>query len=332
MFRAETCSVIKTLDTSSAAMRLRALLLLGLLHATAALHPHLRAAASPRQQRHAPWAVRMDEGRGAQISKLEATLEELDAAGIDPEVIGPLRDELTQLKLAQKLAELKAGIQGLKSEPAVASPAASSAATDTPAAMPMSPASRAAAARPPPAPAPPPPPPPVFPLFPWTSALGVGGQRCAVLFYAYDGPKIAEAMLDTFEDEAAEFAACGCALVGVRKVERGDAADERKAADYEARFPSFNFVRGLDGMDELRRDMGWDMNWLQAERDLYYSPTVALLEPDGGLRVVVALSGLSPSQVLGQVLRELHVAVPSESDVISFAESEANMQVLLCHG
>ena len=55
---------------------------------------------------------------------------------------------------------------------------------------------------------------------------------------------------------------------------------------------------------------------------------MALLEPDGGLRVVVALSGLSPSQVLGQVLRELHVAVPSESDVISFAESEANMQAL----
>ena len=41
-------------------------------------------------------------------------------------------------------------------------------------------------------------------------------------------------------NQAAEFAACGCALVGVRKVERGDAADERKAADYEARFPSFN--------------------------------------------------------------------------------------------
>ena len=42
------------------------------------------------------------------------------------EVIGPLREELTQLKLAEKLAELKEGIQGLKSEPAVASPAASS--------------------------------------------------------------------------------------------------------------------------------------------------------------------------------------------------------------
>ena len=165
----------------------------------------------------------------------------------------------------------------------------------------MSPASRAAAARPPPAPAPPPPPPPAFPLCSWASTVGVEGQRCAVLFYAYDGPKIAEAMLDTFEDEAAEFAACGCALVGVRKVEPGDAADERKAAEYAARFPSFNFVRGLEGMLELRRDMGWDASWLQAERQLYYNPTVVLLDPDGGMRLVESLSGLSPSQVLGQV-------------------------------
>ena len=147
------------------------------------------------------------------------------------EVIGPLREELQQLKLAEKLAELKQGIEGLKAgdaavaavEEAVAAPAAPSAATPAPAAMPMSPASRAAAARPPPAPLPPPPPPPAFPLCSWASTVGVEGQRCAVLFYAYDGPKIAEAMLDAFEDEAAEFAACGCALVGVRKVERGDA-------------------------------------------------------------------------------------------------------------
>jgi len=146
-------------------------------------------------------------------------------------VIGPLREELQQLKLAEKLAELKQGIEGLKAgdaavaavEEAVAAPAAPSAATPAPAAMPMSPASRAAAARPPPAPLPPPPPPPAFPLCSWASTVGVEGQRCAVLFYAYDGPKIAEAMLDAFEDEAAEFAACGCALVGVRKVERGDA-------------------------------------------------------------------------------------------------------------
>ena len=99
--------------------------------------------------------------------------------------------------------------------------------------------------------------------------------------------------------------------------------------------------------------MGWDANWLQAERQLYYNPTVVLplplalplaltqaerqlyynptvvlLDPDGGMRLVENLSGLSPSQVLGQVLRQLHVAVPSESETISFAEAEANMQAL----
>ena len=63
---------------------MRRTMLLGLLGAAAALHPQLRAAARPRQQRHAPWSVRMDEGgRGAKIAKLEATLEELDAAGIE---------------------------------------------------------------------------------------------------------------------------------------------------------------------------------------------------------------------------------------------------------
>ena len=89
-------------------------------------------------------------------------------------------------------------------------------------------------------------------------------------------------------------------------MEPGDAADERKAGEYAARFPSFNFVRGLDSMLELRRDMGWDANWLQAERQLYYNPTVVLLDPDGGMRLVENLAGLSPSQVLGQVLRQLH--------------------------
>ena len=69
---------------TAVAMPHRALQLLGLLHATAALHPHLRAVASPRHQRHAPCSVRMDEARDAKITKLEATLAELDAAGIDP--------------------------------------------------------------------------------------------------------------------------------------------------------------------------------------------------------------------------------------------------------
>ena len=67
----------------SAPAAMRRTMLLGLLGTAAALHPQLRAAARPRQQRHAPWSVRMDEGRGAKIAKLEATLEELEAAGID---------------------------------------------------------------------------------------------------------------------------------------------------------------------------------------------------------------------------------------------------------
>ena len=61
--------------------------------------------------------------------------------------------------------------------------------------------------------------------------------------YAYDGPKLVEGLLETFEDEAAEFAACGCALVAVRRV--GDGSDVRKAAEYEERFPSINFVNGV---------------------------------------------------------------------------------------
>ena len=166
-------------------MSLRVVLLFGLLHGAAALHFQLRTAASPRLQRRAQ-CVRMDEGRGAKIAKLEATLEELDAAGIDQEVIGPLRKDLAELKLA----DLKEGIQGLKADldvPPAAPPATPPPATPLPDVMPMSPASRAAASQPPPAPRAPPAPPPQFPLFPWTAALGVEGQRCAVLFYAYDG-------------------------------------------------------------------------------------------------------------------------------------------------
>ena len=43
---------------------------------------------------------------------------------------------------------------------------------------------------------------PDFEPFPSNSALAVGGQRCAILFYAKDGIPKAEALLETFEDEA----------------------------------------------------------------------------------------------------------------------------------
>ena len=190
-------------------------LLVGLLQAHAL---HLHAPLHLRAQRR-PLSLFMDEDRGAKIDKLQTTLKELDAAGIDQSVLEPLRKELADLKVA----DLKENIDALKSDMGM-----------------------------PPAPplAPPPPPPAAFPRFPSVAELGVEGQRCAVLFYAYDGPKLVEAMLETFEDEAAQFAACGCALVAVRRVQTGDPGDERKAAEYEERFPSFNFVRGLD---ELHR-------------------------------------------------------------------------------
>ena len=44
-----------------------------------------------------------------------------------------------------------------------------------------------------------------------------------------------EQLLEAFEDEAAEFASCGCALVAVRRVE-GTGSDSRKAAAYAERF------------------------------------------------------------------------------------------------
>lgn len=48
-----------------------------------------------------------------------------------------------------------------------------------------------------------------------------------------------------FLSQAAEYAACGCALVAVRRVEATDFF-RRKCEEYEERFPSFNFVEGLE--------------------------------------------------------------------------------------
>ena len=54
----------------------------------------------------------MDEDRGAKIDKLQTTLKELDAAGIDQSVLEPLRKELADLKVA----DLKENIDALKSD------------------------------------------------------------------------------------------------------------------------------------------------------------------------------------------------------------------------
>jgi len=146
--------------------------------------------------------------------------------------------------------------------------------------------------------------------------------------YAYDGPKLVEGLLETFEDEAAEFAACGCALVAVRRV--GDGSDVRKAAEYEERFPSINFVNGLDSdnLVNVRRGLGLEASWFDAERTLYYSPLILLLDPNGGMRTKLPAKGLSAQGLLGQVLRDLHLAVPAQASTISAAEAEANRQAL----
>ena len=36
---------------------------------------------------------------------------------------------------------------------------------------------------------------------------------------------------------------------------------------------------------------------MQAERTLYYTPSVTLLEPDGGMRALLSSKGLAPEQV-----------------------------------
>ena len=117
------------------------------------------------------------------------------------------------------------------------------------------------------------PPAPSFPPFPSTNTLGVEGVRCAILFYAFDGIPKAEILLEAFEDEAAEFSACGCALVGVRRSAQ-DAGDERKAREYEERFPTFNFVGGLESLsDDARAAAGIGADWA---RSLYYDPVRSL--------------------------------------------------------
>jgi len=170
------------------------------------------------------------------------------------------------------------------------------------------------------------PPAPSFPPFPSTNTLGVEGVRCAILFYAFDGIPKAEILLEAFEDEAAEFSACGCALVGVRRSAQ-DAGDERKAREYEERFPTFNFVGGLESLsDDARAAAGIGADWA---RSLYYDPVCVLLDDDGGMRTVLSHQGLSAANVLGNVMRDLHAAVPRGAEAtISAAEAEANRQAL----
>jgi uncharacterized membrane protein len=167
--------------------------------------------------------------------------------------------------------------------------------------------------------------------FPNPAALGVEGQRCLIIFYAYDGIPKAETLLEAFEDEAKEFNACGCALVAMRRGEM-DEGDARKAREYQERFPSINLVGGLerDEFAETRRAVGVGANWfLESFRTLYNDPVATLLDPDGNMRAVLSHPGLSAANVLGNVMRELHVAVPPAAGTkISAAEREATRQSL----
>ena len=173
--------------------------------------------------------------------------------------------------------------------------------------------------------APPPPAAPavVYTKFPEPDKIGIADQRCIVVFYAYDGIPIAETLLENFEDEAKEIAACGCALVAVRQV-RDDGDRRRVEEEYAERFPSINFVAGLDDeLTSMRTQLGVDADWKEAVRKLYYEPFVVLVDPDGGMRGRLSHRGLRAPDIVGNVMRELHIAVPRPDANISFAERMA---------
>ena len=245
------------------------------------------------------------------LAALEKEFEELRQAAANGE--SPDLDRLT--KVQKGLSELRENVVSSSSSNAGSAPSPDEAAEA--------------------APAPPPPPPEPctrtdFEPFPPSAAeaIGVDGLRCAILFYAYDGIPKVEALLETFEDGAAEFAASGCALVAVRKVDP-TSFYVAKAAEYAERFPSFNFVEGLEelaptlsaGSAALSEGLGAD-GWA---RTLYYEPLAVLLEPSGGMRLVLSHNRLSALNLLGRTLRELHLAVPNtEGRPVSAAEAEAN--------
>ena len=67
---------------------------------------------------------------------------------------------------------------------------------------------------------------------------------------------------------------------------RGDDGDRRRVEEeYAERFPSINFVAGLDDeLTSMRTQLGVDADWKEAVRKLYYEPFVVLVDPDGGMR------------------------------------------------
>ncbi|EOD13836.1 hypothetical protein EMIHUDRAFT_212355 [Emiliania huxleyi CCMP1516] len=251
----------------------------------------------PVRTRTAP-PVAADADAEAKILKLEAELKRLKAEAVEAEL---------------KALKAEAGM------PAATTPAATPIREVVREAMAAA-EERAAAAPPPP---PPSPPPSEAPLLPSPEELGVDGQLCALVFYAEDGnnPKLEE-LLDAFEDEAAELAACGCALVGVRKAEETEKACG-KEAEYKERFPSFNFVGGLEKLVEQRVALGLPREWgVLEERELYYDPVVVLLTAEGRMQYTVSHAGLRAPYMVGNLMRELHGLVPTGAQ-LSRAEEEA---------
>ena len=172
--------------------------------------------------------------------------------------------------------------------------------------------------------APPPPAAPavVYTKFPEPDKIGIADQRCIVVFYAYDGIPIAETLLENFEDEAKEIAACGCALVAVRQV-RDDGDRRRVDEEYAERFPSINFVAGLDDeLTSMRTQLGVDADWKEAVRSCTTSRLSCGRPRRRHARPAVA-PGLRAPDIVGNVMRELHIAVPRPDANISFAERMA---------
>jgi hypothetical protein len=62
------------------------------------------------------------------------------------------------------------------------------------------------------------------------------------------------------------------------------------------RFPSFNFVSGLEDLASQRAALGIGEDWI---RSLYYDPIVSLLDPNGGMRLVLSHRSLRAPQAMG---------------------------------
>ena len=261
-------------------------------------HTHVRLPTPTHRVRGAVSMSEEGDSAAARLAALEQQMQELKIAALEKQM-AELKAE-GAAPTAEQLEALGDGIGALRTE------VGGEVAVEEPEAPP-----------PPAAPA------VVYTKFPEPDKIGIADQRCIVVFYAYDGIPIAETLLENFEDEAKEIAACGCALVAVRQV-RDDGDRRRVEEEYAERFPSINFVAGLDDeLTSMRTQLGVDADWKEAVRKLYYEPFVVLVDPDGGMRGRLSHRGLRAPDIVGNVMRELHIAVPRPDANISFAERMA---------